>query len=40
MIAHISWIPVEELAPVAGGTSTLLMIRAWLRTRVREKMKR
>jgi hypothetical protein len=39
VIAHISGIPVEELVPLAGGTSGLLMMRAWLRIRVRGRMK-
>jgi alpha-beta hydrolase superfamily lysophospholipase len=40
VIAHVSGIPVEELVPLAGGTGGLLVVRAWLRMRIRAKMKR
>jgi hypothetical protein len=40
VIAHISGIPVEELVPLAGGTSGFLVARAWLRMRIRDRMKR
>ncbi|HEX2358584.1 MAG TPA: hypothetical protein VHH72_02075 [Solirubrobacterales bacterium] len=39
MIAHVSGIPAEELVPLAGGTGGLLVVRAWLRMRIRAKMK-
>jgi hypothetical protein len=41
MIAHVSGIPVEELVPLAfvGGTSGLLVVRVWLRMRIRARMK-
>ena len=35
MIAHVSGLPVEELMPLAGGAGGLLMVRVWLRTRLR-----
>jgi hypothetical protein len=40
MIAHVSAIPVEELVPLAlaGGTSGLLVVRVWLRMRIRARM--
>jgi hypothetical protein len=34
-IAHVSGFPVEELLPLAGGTGGLLMVRMWLRVRLR-----
>ena len=37
MIAHVSGVPVEELVPLAGGTGGLLVIRVWLRTRLRAR---
>ncbi|MGZ5321715.1 MAG: hypothetical protein ACXWFN_09705 [Solirubrobacterales bacterium] len=40
MLAHVSGIPVEELVPLASGPGGLLVVRAWLRMRVRAKMKR
>ena len=40
MLAHISGIPVEELVPLAGGTSGLLVLRGWLRMRIRARMGR
>ncbi len=39
MIAHVSGVPVEELVPLAGGTGGLFVIRAWLRMRLRVRMK-
>jgi hypothetical protein len=41
MIAHVSGIPVEELVPLAlaGGTGGLLVVRVWLRMRIRARMK-
>jgi hypothetical protein len=40
MIAHVSGIPVEELAPLAlaSGTGGLLVVRVWLRMRIRARM--
>ncbi|HZA58849.1 MAG TPA: hypothetical protein VE523_06650 [Solirubrobacterales bacterium] len=40
MIAHVSGIPVEELVPLVGGTGSLILARAWLRMRLRARMKR
>jgi alpha-beta hydrolase superfamily lysophospholipase len=39
IIAHISGFPLEELVPLAGGTGGLLAVRAWLRMRIRGKIK-
>ena len=39
MIGHVSGVPVEELVPLVGGTSGLLVLRAWLRLRIRARMK-
>ena len=38
MIGHVSGIPVEELVPLAGGTGGLLVIRLWLRARMRARI--
>jgi hypothetical protein len=40
MIAHVSGIPVEELVSLAlaGGTGGLLVVRVWLRMRIRAQM--
>ena len=40
VIAHVGGVPVEELVPLAGGTGGLLVVRAWLRMRVRARMRR
>ena len=42
MIAHVSGIPVEELVPLAlaSGTGGLLVVRVWLRMRIRARMNR
>ena len=40
MIAHVSGIPVEELAPFAGGGAALLVARAWLALIVRNRVGR
>ncbi len=39
MLAHVSGIPVEELVPLAGGAGGLLVVRAWIRTRIRARMR-
>jgi hypothetical protein len=39
MIAHVSGIPVEELVPLAGGTGGLLVVRVWIRMRIRARMR-
>ena len=36
MIAHVGGLPVEEAPPALAGTGTgLLVVRAWLRLRLR-----
>jgi hypothetical protein len=36
VIAHVGVVPLEELVPALAGTSTgLLVVRAWLRLHVR-----
>ena len=38
MIAHVAGLPVEEALPALAGTSTgLLIIRAWLTVRLRRR---
>jgi hypothetical protein len=38
VIAHVAGVPVEEALPALAGTSTgLLMIRAWLTLRLRRR---
>ncbi|MEA2307532.1 MAG: hypothetical protein QOH43_4812 [Solirubrobacteraceae bacterium] len=38
MIAHVGGVPVEEMLPALAGTSTgLLIVRAWLVVRVRRR---
>jgi hypothetical protein len=38
VIAHVGGVPVEELLPTLAGTSTgLLIVRAWLTLRVRRR---
>ncbi|MDX6640565.1 MAG: hypothetical protein QOF12_1576 [Solirubrobacteraceae bacterium] len=38
MIAHVAGVPVEEALPALAGTSTgLLIIRAWLTLRLRRR---
>ena len=38
MIAHILGLPLEELVPALAGTSTgLLAVRAWIMLRVRRR---
>ena len=38
MIAHIGALPLEELVPALAGTSTgLLAVRAWMMIRVRRR---
>jgi len=39
VIAHLSGVPFEELVPLAGGTGGLLVMRAWLRMRIRARIK-
>jgi hypothetical protein len=38
LIAHVSGIPVEELAPFAGGAGSLLAARLWLMLWIRGRM--
>ncbi len=40
VIAHVSGVPVEELVPLVGGTGGLLVIRVWIRMRIRAKIGR
>ncbi len=40
LIAHVSGVPIEELAPLASGAGTLIILRAWIRNGIRERMKR
>ena len=38
MIAHVGGVPLEETLPALAGTSTgLLVVRAWLSLRVRRR---
>jgi hypothetical protein len=38
VIAHVGGVPVEEMLPALAGTSTgLLIVRAWLVVRVRRR---
>jgi hypothetical protein len=38
VIAHVGGVPVEEMLPALAGTSTgLLIVRAWLMVRVRRR---
>jgi hypothetical protein len=38
VIAHVAGVPVEEALPALAGTSTgLLIIRAWLMLRLRRR---
>jgi hypothetical protein len=38
MIAHVGGVPVEELLPALAGASTgLLVMRAWLMLRLRRR---
>jgi hypothetical protein len=38
VIAHVAGVPVEEALPALAGTSTgLLIIRAWLTLRLRRR---
>ena len=38
MIAHVGGVPVEEMLPALAGTSTgVLIVRAWLMVRVRRR---
>ena len=38
MIAHVGGVPVEEILPTLAGTSTgLLVVRAWLILRLRRR---
>jgi hypothetical protein len=38
VIAHVGGVPVEEMLPALAGTSTgLLIMRAWLMVRVRRR---
>jgi hypothetical protein len=38
VIAHVGGVPVEEMLPALAGTSTgLLILRAWLMVRVRRR---
>jgi hypothetical protein len=39
LVAHVSGLPIEELAPLASGAGTLIFLRAWLRIRIRERMR-
>ena len=40
VLAHVGGFPVEELVPLAGGTGSVLILRAWLRARIRARMQR
>jgi hypothetical protein len=40
ILAHVSGIPMEELAPFAGGAGSLLAARLWLHVWIRGKMDR
>jgi hypothetical protein len=38
VIAHVGSVPVEEMLPALAGTSTgLLVVRAWLMLRLRRR---
>jgi hypothetical protein len=38
VIAHVGGVPVEEMLPALAGTTTgLLAMRAWLRLRLRRR---
>jgi hypothetical protein len=38
VIAHVAGVPVEEILPALAGTSTgLLVVRAWLMPRLRRR---
>jgi hypothetical protein len=38
VIAHVGGVPVEEVLPALAGTSTgLLVVRAWLTVRLRRR---
>ncbi len=38
MIAHVGGVPLEEMLPVlAGASSGLLVVRAWLMLRLRRR---
>jgi hypothetical protein len=38
--AHVSGVPVEELAPFAGGAGSLLVARLWLKMWIHDRMER
>jgi hypothetical protein len=40
VIAHVSGVPVEELAPLAGSGAALVIARAWLAVVVRRRVGR
>jgi hypothetical protein len=38
VMAHVGGVPVEEILPALAGTSTgLLLVRAWLTVRLRRR---
>jgi hypothetical protein len=38
VVAHVGGVPVEEILPALAGTSTgLLVVRAWLMLRLRRR---
>lgn len=40
LVAHVSGVPIEELAPLASGAGTLIFLRAWIRLRVGRRTRR